>query len=253
MNKRYLLKVRSAYNGADSTAPDFLCQTFDISQRKTSAIANKTDYTSHGKRKATAGDPIREASEIMAAKQYFLTHGKSERIRLRNHMIFVLGISIGVRGCDLLNLRIRDVLNPNGSIKEHIVLYERKTGKHNDPCLNSSSQEAILMYLDSLQGNFSMDDYLICSERGSKMDESQLYRVINQLQTKLGLPYHMSAHSLRKTFAYWNIKLHPNDTKALITLQGMLNHDSPATTLRYCGITKDDEDVFYRDIDKLFS
>lgn len=250
--KRYRIKARGFYSGADATAPDFLCQTFDIGHRKTSGLANKTDYTSHGKRKASAGDPIREASEILAAKNYFLTHGKSERIRMRNHMIFVLGISIGVRGCDLLSLRIRDVLNPNGSVKEHIILYERKTGKHNDPCLNHSSQEAIMMYLDSLNGCFTMDDYLICSERGGKMDESQLYRVINQLQTKLGLPYHMSAHSLRKTFAYWNIKLHPHDTKALITLQGMLNHDSPATTLRYCGITKDDEDVFYRDIDKIF-
>lgn len=251
MSKRYRI-ARRIYSGADTTAPDFLCQTFDITQRKISGLTNKTDYTSHGKHKATAGDPIRTAEEILAAKNYYLKNGKTERIRMRNHMIFVLGISIGVRGCDLLNLKIRDVLNPNGTIKQHIVIYERKTGKHNDPCLNSSSQEAILMYLDSLHDNFTMDDYLICSERGGKMDESQLYRVISQLQTKLGLPYHMSAHSLRKTFAYWNIKLHPHDTKALITLQGMLNHDSPATTLRYCGITKDDEDVFYRDIDQLF-
>lgn len=256
MGTRFKIKAR-AFNGNAAVATEpTTCQQFDISRRiedivETITRRNDTDYTSHGKRKATAGEPIRTVEEIQAAKEYYLTHGKNEITRLRNHAIFVVGVSIGVRGCDLLNLKIGDVLNENGTIKMHINVYEKKTNKHNDPKLNLIARDAILMYLNAL-GKYKMSDYLFKSERGGKMDESQLYRILHELQTKLGLPYHISAHSLRKTFAYQNIKLHPDDMHALITLQGMMNHDSPATTLRYCGITKDDEDVFYDAIENIF-
>lgn len=255
--KRYKLsKPQTTFDG--STAPQIVCQHIDIGAAlnppKPAVVEktrNKSPYTSHGKPKATPGDPIRTMSDIQKAKDFYLTHGKTEKVRLRNHLLFTLGISTGLRGGDLLRITIGDVVTADGRFKSHINVFEEKTAKHNNPKLNSASKEAIAMYLNYLE-EFSLDDYLFTSEKGGMLDQSQLYRIVHSLQTELGLPYHMSAHSLRKTFGYWNIKLHPDDSRALITLQNMLNHDSPETTLIYCGITQDDEDAFYDDIDQLF-
>ena len=73
-----------------------------------------------------------------------------------------------------------------------------------------------------------------------------------KINTDLNLPYHLGAHSLRKTFAYWTIKLHPNDLTTMISLQEMLNHDSMNTTLHYAGQTKDKIKPMYEDLAKIF-
>ena len=74
-----------------------------------------------------------------------------------------------------------------------------------------------------------------------------------KIKTDLNLPYHLGAHSLRKTFAYWTIKLHPNDLTTMISLQEMLNHDSMNTTLHYAGQTKDKIRPMYADLEKIFN
>ena len=85
------------------------------------------------------------------------------------------------------------------------------------------------------------------------MCEDTLRKIILKAQQKLNLPYHLGAHSLRKTFAYWTIKLHPNDLPTMISLQEMLNHSSMNTTLHYAGQTKDKLKVMYNDLEKVFT
>ena len=255
--RHYKIKhAQQVFSG--STAPKLECNVIDIGDAvkpKRPEIEkrprNNSPYTSHGKPKATPGDPIRDMADIQKAKEFLLNNGKTRLIRLRNYMFFTLGISTGLRGGDLVKIKIGDVITEGGRFKSYISLFEEKTSKHNNPKLNSSCREAIKTYLDYI-GDYSLEDYLFKSEKGGCLDQSQIYRIIHSLQTDLGLPYHLSAHSLRKTFGYWTIKMHPDDSRALVTLQRMLNHDSPETTLIYCGITQDDKDAFYDDMDTLF-
>lgn len=227
------------------------CKCYNLADRK-NAVRNNTAYTARGVKKARPDDPIRTVQEVQAAKQFFLDNGKTEWHRLRNHMIFVIGVSTGLRGGDILNLRIRDVLTMNGGINNYINIVEEKTSKNNDPRLNAEAKNAIGMYLDYLKNNFSPNDYLVESQRGAKMSTTQLYRILQKLETDLGLSYHIGAHTMRKTFAYWTIQMHKGDSNILIALQGMLNHSSPHVTLAYAGITKDEEDNLYNDIGNLF-
>lgn len=227
------------------------CEFHDLTDRK-KIIRNNTTMTAHGKTKARADDPIRSLADIKKAQEYFLKNGRTKTQCMRNHMIFVLGCSTGLRGGDLLNLRIRDVVAQNGNIKDYIYLIEEKTSKNNDPRINKEAKHAIAMYLDMLGTEIDLDRYLIESNRGGKMDGSQLYRILNKLNTDLGLNYHIGAHTMRKTFAYWTIQMHKNDNRILIALQGMLNHSSPLVTLSYAGITKDEEDSLYDDIGGIF-
>lgn len=220
------------------------CNIYDVSNRHQ---VSPSAYTPQGKRKAAPCDPIRSLDDIAAIKNYFLTTGRKS-LRQRNYMMFVLGISVGLRGCDLLNLQIRDVLHVNGYIVDEIQAFESKTHKMNYPILNNEAKKAIADYLSSLK-SYSPKDYLIPNQTGGKMDGNTLYNIIKAAQLKLDLPYNLGAHSLRKTFAYWTIALHQNDVNVLASLQEMLNHDSMKTTLHYSGHTKDHLRTLYSDIE----
>ena len=85
-----------------------------------------SNYTSQGKRKSSACDAISNPKDIERIKDFYLNTGHKNK-RKRNYMIFTLGTSIGLRGCDLLRLQIRDIINPDGTIKNRITTFESKT------------------------------------------------------------------------------------------------------------------------------
>lgn len=208
--------------------------------------------TSRGIKKAEAADPIREAEDIVRIAEYLLTHGKNQWYGYRNRMAFVLGVSTGLRVSDLLRIKIEDVLNEDGTIVDYLRIQEKKTRKYNDPKIGTAAKTAISEYLASLE-SFTREEYLIRSERGGKLDESQLYRTLSAVEKGLNLPYHFSTHTMRKTYGYWTIRNNPNDNMALIHLQMMFNHSSPQTTLTYCGINREEEDKYYNGINEMFS
>ena len=253
--KMAVVETATLFDNVDSQT-EFVCRHFEMKPAPKEKRSTSL-YTSRNVKKATEDEPIRSLEHIKEAQDYFLTTGKTRWYRMRNYMLFVLGISTGLRGCDLLDLKIGDVLNENGTIKNYILLIEQKTRKTNRPRINNAAKEAIVKYLDCLE-EIDFDEYLIRSERKNnanhgKMDTTQLYRIMHKLNTDLGFEEHIGAHSLRKTFGYWNLKLHPDDPQALAVLQQMLNHSSSQTTLRYCGFTREDKDVFYSDIESIFS
>lgn len=208
-------------------------------------------YTSDGRKKATASDPVRDPSMVIAIADYLGTHGKATKYKLRNRMGWILGCTTGLRISDLLGLKIGDVLNPDGSFVNYLSIREKKTRKHNDPRLGRNAQEAISDYLASLN-SYTLDDYLIMSERKGKMDETQFYRILVKAADAVGFKGSMGTHTMRKTYGYNAIHNNPNDAKALIHLQGMFNHSSPSVTLAYCGITRDEEDKYYDQMDSMF-
>lgn len=222
----------------------------NIQLSSTAIQCTSSNYTSQGKRKSSACEAISDPRDIERIKEFYLTTGHKSK-RKRNYMIFTLGTSIGLRGCDLLRLQIRDIINPDGTIKNRITTFESKTSKMNYPFINNTAKEAIYSYLSEIPA-IDFDDYLIKDKPEEKaykpMCEDTLRKIILKAQQKLNLPYHLGAHSLRKTFSYWTIKLHPNDLNIMNILQEMLNHSSVRTTLRYAGIADEDYNRMYNDI-----
>ena len=58
----------------------------------------------------------------------------------------------------------------------------------------------------------------------------------------------MATHSLRKTFAYHQIMMSKNDPRKLLLLQKMFGHSTSAQTLDYIGITLEEMDDAYRNL-----
>lgn len=191
--------------------------------------------TSRGINKAQEVEPIKNLKDIQKVKQYL-----ADKDNKRDYMLFVLGINVGLRAGDLLQLKVKDILS-NGKIVDSVKLKEEKTDKYREFTLNSSAKDAIRLYLDSVK-EYSPDDYLFKSAKGDNnpLTVESAHKIIKTLLRDLNIKGNYGTHTLRKTFAYHTYTNNIKDNPAILdTLQKMLNHSSTSVTLRYIGITKE--------------
>ena len=191
-------------------------------------------------------EPIRSKKEIRAMR--LVLKGGS----IRNELLFVLGINIGLRISDILELKIRDIVLPDSTVKDSVSIKEKKTGKTKRFYFSRIVKKTIQEYLDSLEQIIS-EYYIFQSRKGRNRPISRLqaYRIINQAAEMVGLVVRdqegkivkgeIGTHTLRKTFGYHAYK---NGTD-LVLLQDIFNHSSPSTTLRYIGITEEEKQEVY--------
>ena len=199
----------------------------------------KSKFTSTGKPKAQAAEPIRSLEDIKKIQDYFL-----KKEDYRDYQLFTVGISIGLRISDLLSLKFSDIMYSDYTFKPYIDIVEQKTDKDSsnvaDDCLITKSvQDAIELYMCSLEHKPNMDEYLFKSQKGGNLDERSAHKILKQMSRDLKLPYNIGTHSLRKTFSYWTLQLNQDDNNAIIMLQEMLKHSDLRSTLHYSGMTKD--------------
>ena len=174
-------------------------------------------------------EPIRDKKQIDNMKRYF------KQSNYRDYLLFVLGINSALRISDLLKLKVSDVQN-----KDRITVREKKTGKLKDFPLSSNCIQAIHEYLK--ESNLTDNDYLFKSRKGNKaITREQAYRIINHASKQVGIDGHIGTHTLRKTFGYWAYK----SGVSVEVIQKLLNHSSPSITLRYIGITQQQLDDVY--------
>lgn len=186
---------------------------------------------SNGIAKAEVVEPIKNIKDIKKIKQFLL--GKTNK---RDYMLFVVGINVGLRVGDLLQLKIGDVLDDNGKFKDKIVIDEEKTDKTRYFKLNDSAKESIEVYLDSLK-DYDINDYLFRSRKGNEpLRVDSTHKLIKSTLRELNIKGNFGTHTLRKTWAYHTYMNNSSNTRILATLQKALNHSSQDVTLRYIGI-----------------
>ena len=177
--------------------------------------------------------PIREVRKIEAMKKILRAGGK------RNELLFTLGINSALRVSDLLGLKVADVLDEKGRLKEAVSLNERKTGKSKLFPLNDSAKKAIKEYVDEIKPEY--DAPLFPSRKGGNaISRVQAWEILSNAAEAVGLE-HIGTHTLRKTFGY-HVYMRTNN---LGLVQKLLNHRSSSETLRYIGIEQKEMDDAY--------
>lgn len=166
-------------------------------------------------------EPIRHTRDIEAMKK---------ALAGRNKLMFIMGVSFGLRITDLLSLRVGDLRG-----KDSFIIGEEKTKKKRKITLSSSVKEEIA----KLEG--SADDYVFKSRQGGNkpITRVQAYRILNDAAKRAGILEKIGSigcHSLRKTFGY---QLHSKGVD-ITRLMAIFGHSSPQVTLAYIGI-QDDE------------
>lgn len=180
------------------------------------------------------------------------TNDNQRMIAYRNKMLFVIGINVGIRASDLRELKwsfFFDV-NADGTLrfKEFYKFVPKKTSKTRKYVrinFNDAVKKIVNAYIAEYPIN-DMDGYLFPSRKGNNpVSVDGLRMIIKDAAKEAGIKQNIGSHSLRKTFAYqiWHNATDKN--KALVTLQTIFNHSSPAITARYIGITNDEvKDMF---------
>ena len=201
-----------------------------------------------------AAEPIKSMDDIFAISDYLIKNG-----RYRDNMLFIVGINFGLRVSDLRVLRFSNLINDNCTFKDSFPVFEKKTRNTRKRktnryiTINDAVIEAVTLYLQHTP-NVCLSDYMFRSEsnHGGNINEplsiKSIDRILKGIANDLDLNIKMSTHTLRKTFCYWMMVRGGNDQRRLLLLQKMLNHASPAQTLGYIGLTAEEVEAAYKDL-----
>jgi integrase len=198
--------------------------------------------------------PFTTMEQINDIVQYYLSNWQ-----YRNYLLFIMGINIGRRCGDLLSLKWCDILYPNGEIKDKIEIFESKTDKWATPYINEIVKDAINFYIKRARIDIkeSYNDYIFKSRQVDKDGKGYIKvdraeQIIKEASDAVGITFNVSTHSMRKTFGYWQMKLHSDDKDAIYMIQCMFNHDDEKVTTRYIGLTDEKAQQYYNDLGSYF-
>lgn len=141
----------------------------------------------------------------------------------RNFVFLTLGVNVGARAEDLLQLTLRNIRGG------YFYTSEFKTGKKQDFMLNRETTEIVEAFAEFMK--LDNKDYIFRSRQGKNrpLTRQQAYNMIVKLKRMLGIKYPIGCHSLRKSMARYIY----DDTGDVITVMKMLNHSDPNETLQY--------------------
>ena len=145
---------------------------------------------------------------------------------LRDRFIVELFYSTGIRRFELINIREQDLDLEKGVLK---VLGKRNKERF-IPLIGSVIRTA-RRYLDSkrVTEEFAISDYLFLTNKGDKIYESFVYRVINNYFSEVSGKLKKSPHILRHSFATHLL----NQGANLNAVKELLGHSSLAATQVY--------------------
>ena len=186
-------------------------------------------------------EPIRDPKKILAIKRNLKEEGNNPR----NYLLFVAGVNLALRISDLLSLRVKDILDKQGNIKEFIHLKEKKTKRQVKIKLNNTVKEALNYFLDKARIT-DPEQYLFKSERGNRaLDRIRAWGLIQKWTKEVGLEgEQFGTHTLRKTWGYQARKQGVSIEK----INEKLGHKSVIVTKRYIGISQEEINLLEEEI-----
>lgn len=156
--------------------------------------------------------------------------------RTRDLALFNLGLDSKLRACDLVKLKVSDVICGRSVLRRtHIV--QQKTGSPVQFEITPNTGQSILAWVK--QAGLKESDYLFKSRIHSAehLSTRQYNRIFHGWIEKLNLDTSLySTHSMRRTKPYLIYK----KTKNLRVVQLLLGHKKLESTVRYLGIEVDD-------------
>jgi integrase len=156
--------------------------------------------------------------------------------RRRDLALFNLAIDSKLRACDLLCLRVSDVM-VGGRIGSRAMIMQRKTQRRVQFEITARTREAVTDWIQTAE--LIASSYLFPSQLHSSMHLStrQYSRMVESWVAGIGLDSTAyGTHSIRRTKA----SLIYRRTKNIRAVQLLLGHAKLESTVRYLGIEVDD-------------
>ncbi|NML91266.1 tyrosine-type recombinase/integrase [Sphingobium sp. TB-6] len=169
--------------------------------------------------------------QIWAIRFFLDQHG-----RVRDRALFDLAIDSKLRGCDLVKIRISDIVCDR-KIRTRATVVQQKTGRPVQFELMDDARASLLKWLE-LRGG-SLEDFAFPSrtDHAAHISTRQYARLVDEWVMGIGLPSEdYGTHSLRRTKASIIYKATGN----LRAVQILLGHTKIESTVRYLGVDVED-------------
>lgn len=156
--------------------------------------------------------------------------------RLRDRALFDLAIDSKLRGCDVVKVRIGDLVT-GGVVRNRAIVIQQKTGKPVQFELLEPARTSLLAWLEHRGG--ALEDYAFPSrlDQADHISTRQFARLVDEWVTAAGLRREdYGTHSLRRTKASIIYKATGN----LRAVQILLGHTKIESTVRYLGVDVED-------------
>ena len=156
--------------------------------------------------------------------------------RIRELALLNLGIDSKLRGCDLVNLKVRDVCHGE-QIATRAIVMQQKTQRPVQFEITAPTRDTLQRWIN--HARLRSDDFLFPSRiHGSPhLGTRQYARILKECIGELGLDTAAyGTHSIRRTKA----TLIYRRTKNVRAVQLLLGHTKLESTVRYLGIEVDD-------------
>lgn len=197
--------------------------------------------------------PIKTHKDIIAMANWLYEHKNNKYV-----LAFTLGINLGLRANELLDLKMNQVFSPDGSVRliedeedtsDGIDIYQSKTKKHRTVFLNAACKNALEWAFPIKGAYLHSEEYLFPSREGGAIQVGTFRKVLKEAAAACGLKQNIGTHTCRKTWGWHQYKYNSEKANLDITmLQRAFGHSSPEVTLRYLGITDEEDKALYKNM-----
>lgn len=156
--------------------------------------------------------------------------------RLRDRALFDLAIDSKLRGCDLVKIKIGDLVSGT-EIRTRAIVIQQKTGRPVQFELTADVRASLLAWLERRGG--TIDDFAFPSrvDQAGHLSTRQYARLVDEWVTAIGLRRaEYGTHSMRRTKAAMIYKATGN----IRAIQILLGHTKIENTFRYLGVDIED-------------
>lgn len=197
--------------------------------------------------------PIKTHKDIIAMANWLYEHKDNKYV-----LAFTLGINLGLRANELLDLKMNQVFSPDGSVRliedeedtsDGIDIYQSKTKNHRTVFLNAACKDALEWAFPIKGAYLHSEGYLFPSREGGAIQVGTFRKVLKEAAAACGLKQNIGTHTCRKTWGWHQYKYNSEKANLDITmLQRAFGHSSPEVTLRYLGITDEEDKALYKNM-----
>jgi integrase len=177
------------------------------------------------------------AKRALKAQQIWAIRFWLDRERLlRDRAMFDLAIDSKLRGCDVVKIRIGDLVS-GGRVRSRAIAVQQKTGRPVQFELLEPARGSLFAWFECRGG--TLDDYAFPSriDHADHISTRQYARLVDEWVTGIGLRRDdYGTHSLRRTKASIIYK----QTGNLRAVQILLGHTKIESTVRYLGVDIED-------------
>jgi integrase/recombinase XerD len=200
-------------------------QSFNQFLMESNYLAEKIVDLKKDKVKLAAGSEKEVEVFTNGEIEKLLFYIQSEGVTSRDRLIILLLLYTGVRVSELVNVKLRDI----DLLSMNLTIAWGKGGKRREVPLKGDVVEAIKEYLqgERKDNKFADSEYLILTNRSSKMDRDAVNKLLERMESKLSIRMH--PHKYRHTFCTTLLKRGVE----LTTVAKLAGHSSIQTTASF--------------------